>query len=480
MEPAFQSAASLAADLRERRIGCLELLEHFIARTERFNPDLNAIVVFDFDRSRDRARAADRALARGEVWGPLHGLPMTVKDSYDVAGLPTTWGVPDLRDNVATTNAVAVDRLLAAGAVIFGKTNVPFNLADFQSYNDIYGTTRNPWDLELVPGGSSGGSAAALAAGLTGLETGSDIGGSIRNPAHYCGVYGHKSTWGVLPPRGHAQPGVIAPTDISVIGPLARDAGDLALALDVMAGPDRIEAHGWKLDLPRPDGREPGDWRIAVWADDDYCPVDNAVRDAVLRAADAFQAAGATVDHDARPDFAPAEADEVYMGLLQSALSARHGDEEFRKNLERVARLDDDDSPRARRLRAGAMHHRDWIMVNERRTRLRWAWRELFDRFDALLCPIACIPAFPHDQQRDMDARRITVNGALRPYWDQLFWAGLTCVALLPATVAPAATEGLPIGVQIVGPEGGDYVTVELARQLRDLIGGFRPPPGYG
>ena len=479
MEPAFQSAAALVAEIRERRIGCLELLEHFIARVERFNPDLNAIVACDFERARARAREADAALARGEVWGPLHGLPMTVKDSYDVAGLPTTWGVPELRDNVVKTNAVAVDRLLAAGAVIFGKTNIPYNLADFQSYNDIYGTTNNPWDLERVPGGSSGGAAAALAAGLTGLETGSDIGGSIRNPAHYCGVYGHKTTWGVLPLRGHAKPGVLAPADISVIGPLARDAGDLALAVDVMAGPDRIEANGWKLELPKPEGRGPGDWRIAVWADDDFCRVDHAVRDAVLRAADAFRAAGASVDYEARPGFDPAEAEDVYMGLLQSALSARHSDEEFRSSLERIERLGDEDTPRARRLRAGAMHHRDWILTHERRTRLRWAWREFFDGFDALLCPIACIPAFPHDQQRDMDARRITVNGESRAYWDQLFWAGLTGVALLPATVAPAASEGLPIGVQIVGPEGGDYTTIEIARQLGDLVGGFRPPPGY-
>ena len=479
MDPALKSAKSLAADLRKRRIGCLELLDHFIARVERFNPDLNAIVVFDFERARERAREADAALARDEVWGPIHGLPMTVKDSYDVAGLPTTWGVPELRDNVPATNAVAVERLLAAGAVIFGKTNIPYNLADFQSYNDIYGTTNNPWDLALVPGGSSGGAAAALAAGLTGLEAGSDIGGSIRNPAHYCGVYGHKATWGVLPLRGHAKPGVLAPTDISVIGPLARDAGDLALALDVMAGPDRIEANGWKLELPKPEGRGPSDWRIAVWADDPFCPVDRAVRDAVLRAADALRDAGAHVDYEARPAFDPAEAEEVYTGLLQSALSARHGDEEFRKNLERVARLGDEDTPRARRLRAGAMHHRDWILTHERRTRLRWAWREFFDGFDALLCPIACIPAFPHDQQRDMDARRITVNGEVREYWEQLFWAGLTGVAFLPATVAPAASEGLPIGVQIVGPEGGDHATIEIARQLGDLLGGFRPPPGY-
>ena len=312
MEPAFRSATALAADLRARRIGCLELLDHFLARVDRFNPGLNAIVVSDLDRARDRAREADAALAHGETWGPLHGVPMTVKDSYDVAGLPTTWGVPELRDNVAARNAVAIDRLLGAGAVVFGKTNVPRNLADFQSYNEVYGTTNNPWDPSLVPGGSSGGSAAALAAGLTGLEAGSDIGGSIRNPAHYCGVYGHKPTWGILPLRGHAKPGMLAPTDISVVGPLARAADDLALAVDVMAGPDRIEANGWTLDLPRPGARPPGEWRIAVWADDDFCPVDRAVRDTVLRAANAFRDAGARVDYEARPGFDPAEADDVY------------------------------------------------------------------------------------------------------------------------------------------------------------------------
>ena len=481
METAFRSATELAEEIRTRRIGCLELLDHFLTRAERFNPDLNAIVVFDVERARERAREADAALARGEVWGPLHGLPMTVKDSYDVAGLPTTWGAPELRDNVAARNAVAVERLLGAGAVVFGKTNVPHNLADFQSYNEVYGTTSNPWDRSRVPGGSSGGSAAALAAGLTGLEAGSDIGGSIRNPAHYCGVYGHKPTWGILPPRGHAKPGGLAPTDISVIGPLARAAEDLALSLDVVSGPDRIEAAGWKLDLPRPAARSPSGWRLAVWADDGFCPVDHAVRDAVLKAADAFRAAGAEVDHEARPAFDPAEAHDVYTRLLQGALSIRHGDEEFGRALERTAALEEgDDGPRARRLRAGTMHHRDWLLTHERRTRLRWAWREFFDGFDALLCPIACIPAFAHDHRRDLDARRITVNGEEREYWDQLFWAGLTCVALLPATVAPATDTGLPIGVQIVGPEGGDYVTIEIARQLGGLIGGFRPPPGYG
>src|ERR1700704_3850718 len=227
----FRSARQLAADIKKKKIGCLELLDLYLARVEKYDGALNAVVVRDFERARTRARAADRALARRQVWGPLHGVPMTIKESYDVAGLPTTWGVPAYAKNIATKNAVAVDRLLGAGAVLFGKTNVPLYLADWQSYNAIYGTTNNPWDVARAPGGSSGGSAAALAAGLTGLEAGSDIGSSIRNPAHFCGVWGHKPTYGICPPAGQALPGNVAPSDISVIGPMARSAADLALGL---------------------------------------------------------------------------------------------------------------------------------------------------------------------------------------------------------------------------------------------------------
>lgn len=190
----FRSARQLAAAIRQKDIGCLELLDLYIERIERYNPPLNAIIFTTLDDARERARQADAALAQGEIWGPLHGVPMTIKESYDVVGTPTTWGVPALKDNYPQTNALSVDRLLNAGVVLFGKTNVPLHLADWQSFNDIYGTTNNPWDVTRGPGGSSGGSAAALAAGLTGLEAGSDIGASIRNPAHYCGVYGHKPT----------------------------------------------------------------------------------------------------------------------------------------------------------------------------------------------------------------------------------------------------------------------------------------------
>src|SRR6266508_5945186 len=297
----FRTAKQLAADIRKRKIGCLELLDLYLARVEQYNPALNAIVVKDVDRARRRARAADRALAKGDHWGPLHGVPMTIKESYDVVGLPTTWGVPALRDNVPTRNALVVDRALGAGALLFGKTNVPLYLADWQAFNAIYGTTNNPWDLARSPGGSSGGSAAALAAGLTGLEAGSDIGSSIRNPAHYCGVYGHKPTYGMVPPRGQALPGKITPSDISASGPLGRSAADLELGLAVMAGPDDIDASGWELRLPPPRKKTLREYKIAVMLTDPNSEVDREIQDRLQVLADFLAKKKVKVSDRARP-----------------------------------------------------------------------------------------------------------------------------------------------------------------------------------
>src|SRR5437773_6531797 len=286
LDTPFQSASALASLIRRKKIGCAELLELYLARVEKYNPTLNAIIATDLEGARKRARAADRALARKKPWGPLHGVPMTIKESYDVVGMPTTWGVPELKDHVPPRNALAVDRLLGAGVVLFGKTNVPIYLADYQSYNAIYGTTNNPWDLSRAPGGSSGGSAAALAAGLTGFEAGSDIGSSIRNPAHYCGVFGHKPTWGIVPPRGQALPGRVAPADISVIGPMGRSADDLALGLAAMAGADEIDGAGWELRLPAPPKKSLREYRVAVMLSDDVCEVDQPVQDRLQALAD--------------------------------------------------------------------------------------------------------------------------------------------------------------------------------------------------
>jgi amidase len=478
----FRSAKQLAADIRRKKIGCLELLDLYLARVEKHDPKLNAIVVRDFDNARKRARAADRALAKREVWGPLHGVPMTIKESYDVAGLPTTWGVPSLRDNVAKRNAVVVDRLLGAGAVLFGKTNVPLYLADWQSFNAIYGTTNNPWDLSRAPGGSSGGSAAALAAGLTALEAGSDIGSSIRNPAHFCGVYGHKPTWGIVPRRGQALPWQEAPVDIDVVGPLARSADDLALALSVMAGPEPIEGAGWQLRLRRPRQKRLRDFKVALMLDAPEADVDREVRDRLQALGDFLGRQKAKVDDRARPAIDTREAFAVYTRLLRAATSDRQNDAEFEKNLGLVRELaDDDESYHARALRAAVLPHRDWLAANEARHRMRVAWAEFFTRYDLLLCPVAGTAAFPHDQEGERYERTLVINGRRSLVTDQLFWAGYTGAFSLPATAAPCGFTpgGLPVGVQIVGPQFGDLTCLAFAKLLERDFQSFVPPPGY-
>ena len=478
-ELAFRSASDLAASIKARHISCVELLNLYLDRVDRINADLNAIIVQIRDAAMARAEEADRALAKGEDWGPLHGVPMTTKESYDIAGTPTTWGAPHLKDNIASKDALAVSRLKAAGAVIFGKTNVPLMLSDFQSYNDIYGTTNNPWDLGRTPGGSSGGAAAALAAGLTGLETGSDIGGSIRNPAHFCGVFGHKPTWNLLPPRGHAMPGILTPSDISVIGPLGRSASDVETAVRIIAGPDEITSRGMKLDLP-PLTKRLSELSVAVWRDDDMAPVDASVSARVDAVAQALADAGAQVDFEARPVDAR-HAHTVYQCLLQATMSARLPEDRYREIERRVAAMDPaHDSIGAAIQRSQVARFRDWTANNEQRTHLRWQWHEFFARFDVVLAPVMATSAFAHDH-RPFGERTVVVNGEPVSYFDQVFWAGLASVAYLPATVIPTGPDaaGLPIGVQIIGPEYGDLITMGVARGLEDAGFAFTPAPAY-
>ena len=481
-DPHFRSARQLISDIRRKKIGCLEALDLFLARMERYNPKLNAIIATDVEGARRRARQADAALRKGKVWGPLHGLPMTIKESYDVVGMPTTWGLTQLKDNVPPRNALAVDRLLGAGAVLFGKTNVPVWLADYQSYNPLYGTTNNPWDVSRTPGGSSGGSAVALAAGLTGFEAGSDIGSSIRNPAHYCGVYGHKPTFGIVPPRGQALPGRLAQGDISVIGPMGRSAEDLALGLSVMAGADEIDGSGWRLALPAPRRKALREFRVAVMLTDPASEVDAAVQARLQAVADFLARRKAKVSDTARPDIDTAEAQRAYIFLLRAATSGRQSAEEFRQNAEIARGLrSDDDTYYARMTRANVASHRDWLAANEMRHKMRWRWAEFFRDWDVLLCPVAASAAFPHDHVGERHERTVEINGRRVPTTDQLFWAGYSGMAYLPSTAAPAgfSPAGLPIGVQIVGPQYGDRTCIELARLLEREFQGFVPPPGY-
>jgi amidase len=478
---AFASATRLAGQIRDRQVGCLELLDFFLARAERYNKDLNAIIAWQVEKARDRARAADAALAKGESWGPLHGIPMTVKESFNIAGLPTTFGNPAWKDNVPSGNAVVVDRLEAAGAVIFGKTNVPYMLQDSQSYNDIYGTTNNPWDLGCGPGGSSGGEAATLAAGMSALGAGSDIAGSLRNPAHYSGVYGHKPTWGLIPTRGHGPPGIVTPTDISVVGPMARSAEDLALALGVLAGPDLLQQAAWRVQLPAPRGRQLKDFRVAVWGSLAEAPIDDSVGAVFAQAVAAIVKAGAGVDETARPGFDAGEYHRLFMLLLRAATASRLGDDDFAEQQRIAATLSPDDtSPRALVARGAAVSHRAWGAANEARSKLRYLWRDFFSRFDVLLAPVAGTAAYPHDHNPDRGARRVIVNGQPVPHVD-ITWAGLASLCYLPATAAPIGRtgRGLPVGLQIIGPEGEDPTTIEFARLLAAEIGGFAPPPGY-
>ncbi|MCC7547775.1 MAG: amidase [Burkholderiales bacterium] len=480
MNKAFLPAHKLAALVRQGKIGCLELLNSYLERVEKYNPALNAIVVFDIERAKKRARAADRALAKGEVWGPLHGVPMTVKESFDVEGLPTTWGRPDLKTNIPARSANCVERYTEAGALLFGKTNVPALLADWQSFNAIYGTTNNPWDQSKVPGGSSGGAAAALAAGLTGLETGSDIGASIRNPAHYCGVYGHKPTFGLCSSRGQVLPPYLRESDIAVIGPMARSAKDLEIALKLVAGPDETDALAWQLRLPRAPEKTVRQWKVGVLLDAPTAEIDRSVQDQIQKLADFLATRGAKVS-EARPDIDLTEAHHTFIQLLRSATTRSMSDEQFARTAKLAAEVPAGamDYP-SWALTGAVLHHRQWLLLNEKRHRMRAEWAEFFGGYDLLLCPAAATPAFPHDQKGERWERMVMVNGKPQPSTTQMFWAGYSGMCYLPSTVAPIGLhEGLPVGVQIVAPQYGDLTSIAFAQMLEREYYGFVPPPGY-
>ena len=478
-ELAFQSALQLGATIRNKSISATEMLDYFLARVEKFNPALNAIVVEDFDRARECAIKADKALARDEVWGPLHGVPMTLKESYDVAGLLTTRGNPDLKDNRADRDALSVTRLKQLGVNLFGKTNVPYNLADMQSFNDIYGTTNNPWDLSRAPGGSSGGSAATLAAGMTGLDSGSDIGGSIRNPAHFCGVFGHKPTFGLLPPRGHAGPGVLGESDLTVIGPMARSAIDLEVATLAMAGPDEIKSAGYQLNLqPCPHSTLAG-FRVAVWQNDELAPVTEETRKRIDAVAQVVKEAGGIVDYKAQPDIDIANANDNYNDLLLAVMTSRNSREEYERLQGKLNNPGFSESHYTQ-LRRQLASYRDYAISNEARTKSRWAWHEFFKSWDVVIMPVMPTPAFEHDH-RPYHERTLQVDNETRSYGEGVFWSGHAINNYLPSTVIPtgAVGEGLPIGVQIMGPEYGDLKTIGFARLLEAAGFRFVPPPGY-
>ena len=484
-EWSFKTAIELSAALAAKQVSAVELAQDAISRIERHDARINAICVRDFERGLDAARAADAARARGET-RPLLGIPLTVKESYNVAGLPTTWGFPAQKDFTPPEDALSISRAKAAGGVILGKTNVPVGLGDWQSYNDIYGTTNNPYDLDRTPGGSSGGSAAALAAGYGPLSLGSDIGGSLRVPAFHCGVYAHKPTYNVAPVRGHTPPPfppIPLDRDMAVIGPMARSAADLSLLLDVIAGPDPLDAGvGYKLTLPPPRRNALKDFRVLVVDSDPVLPSDKDVRGAIEKLAGGLARSGVNVARQSPllPDFA--ESSRLYMRMLMSFLGAFFAPEVIAGAQAGAAQLPaDNKSLAAERLRGMTQSHRDWVLDDGARGRLRAQWRELFKTFDAVICPIMPTPAYPHDHSPQQEARRIKIDGKDYAYSDQLAWPGIATLPGLPATAIPLglSPEGLPVGIQIVGPWLEDRTPLELAALIEREFGGFVPPPMF-
>jgi amidase len=477
-ELAYSSAIAIAKKIRQRRISSREAVDYFLARVESLDKPINSVVTVDADRARTEADAADAALARGEVRGPLHGVPMTIKDSFQTAGMRTTSGAPELARFVPAEDAWPVARLREAGAIIFGKTNLPIYAGDLQSYNEVFGTTNNPYDTARTPGGSSGGAGAALACGFTPLELGSDIGGSIRLPSHMSGVAGHKPSYGIVPAHGQipGPPGTLTLADLAVAGPMARSVDDLKLGLEVMAGPNRWDGPAWRLKLPPPRRGTLKEYRVAAWLDDPACRVEPQAKDLLESAAQSLASAGASVDHDARPAFTLDKVTDTFFALLQAALAGGVSPEK----LDEYAATPGD-TPTARTRRLLALRHRQWLSYNERRLQMRKRWEEFFTQWDAILLPVMPCAAIPHDQSEPQAARMATVGGERMPYWNLTTWMAPAGACYLPATVVPVGRleNGLPIGIQIVGPYLHDRTTLDLAKRLLALRGGCPRPAGF-
>ena len=460
----YLTTTELAAAIRSKLITSRQVLEILLARIHHYNAPLNAVVVFDLVRARARADAADLALANGVEWGVLHGVPCTVKENNDVAHLPNTSGDPQWKDRISPSNEAMIETLLSHGAIIFGKTNLPFHAMDLQSYNALYGTTSNPWDLSKTPGGSSGGSAVSVACGFSPFELGGDIGGSIRTPASFCGVYGHKPTMGVIPKTGPHMERV--PKHISVRGPLARSATDLKLLMDCLVGVEGIEARGYTLALPRPTKKTLSEYRVAVWSDEASAPVDDELVAAAEHVATSFEQRGAYVNRHARPDYNFAANNAKVYFFLTAAANALTNDTPLR-----------------------AVTLKEYRQALEEREEIRASWERFYADYDILIVPSHSTPAFTKDEsnesnkaKRTLDMRR---NGKVVqvPYYSALFWALLTNTGRLPSTTFPAGIgqdSGLPLGLNIVSKEFNDYVCIDVARLLaKECNYRFQSPPGY-
>lgn len=476
--PLLASTGTQIELLKRKQLSSSELLEMTLARIDTVNPRLNAVVALDVERAKREAGEADKRLHSGQD-RPLEGLIVTIKDSIDVTGMTSTSGAPVHRDRIPERDAPVVSRLRQAGAIIVGKTNVPIFTGDFQSFNSVYGVTNNPWDLTRSPGGSSGGAAAAVATGMSSFELGSDFAGSIRWPAHACGIFGHRPSSGLVSSRGHVPPapGATFESDFSVIGPLTRSAADLALIIDIIHGPASLD--GVRTRPERAVTGDPKKLRVAVWADDEDAPVDAPVSAAVRQAAALLASLGASVEDAARPSFSFAEELETF-SLFNHAIIASGFPAEVRERLASRARdfSPDDKSHRALQARGAQLDVESWHNLQQRRAAFERAWETFFDTYDVLLCPPAPVVAIPHDHRPNFHQRTLSVNGGEQPYFDFLSWSSLSSLSGLPASVAPIGktSSGLPLGVQIVAGAGRDLTSIAVAGLLGEFGQGYIPP----
>lgn len=458
-DPALWTTTEQIAAIRRGELSSVELLDAQLARIERLNPEVNAVCTLSDEAARQRAIDADAATAGGTFWGPLHGLPITIKDAIATAGIRSTGGAPELIDHVPLDDAPAVAAVKAAGAIVFGKTNLPLWSGDLQTFNEMFGTTNNPWDTTRTPGGSSGGAAAAVACGMTSFEIGTDIGGSVRVPSAFCGVFGHKPSFGVIPTLGYLDEpkGGVTESDINVFGPIARSAADLELLLDLLAGPAADRSTAWQLRLPKAGFDDVRSLRVAAWFDEPSIAMDAEMLAVLERVADRLDDAGARVDRRARPDIDFTKAWHAGIWLIAAATHISDGDRRF--------------------------NHTDWLEVDRDRARRRLRWAEFFNEFDVLLCPVTLMPAFPHLQEGTWSDREIVVGGQTLPYGALEAWPALIGSAYLPSTSTPVGrtAAGLPVGVQVVSPYLHDLRSIHaaglIAALTADIGGGYTVPP---
>jgi len=478
-DPDFGSALETAAAIRAKKISSVELTEHTFRRIDAFQPKLNVYVYQMREQALASATRADEALARGALSGPLQGVPINIKESFAVEGQPCTWGIPALKNSKAPRNAAAVRRLLDAGAILLGATNVPMNLADMQSFNEIYGTSNNPWDLERTPGGSSGGSAASLAAGMAFLSIGSDLGGSIRTPAAFCGIYGHKPTLDIVSMSGHLPGGALQSpgfsTLLSVAGPMARSAEDLEAGLRILAGPEPPDSKAFHWTLPKARHNRLSDYRIGYVLEDPAVPVSAETKAVLESAVRACEKAGATLKPGWPEGFRFAELLDTYLFMLGAFNFSVLPLERQQMARERMASRSDS-------MAQGSLaNFAEWQSRNFKRLQFRALWEKYFEGVDVFLLPTVFTTAFPHDHSAP-DGRKVPLpEGGTQKGMDFLAYVSPASLTGCPATTAPAglSKSGLPVGIQIAGPYLEDATPIVFAQLLAREIGGFRPPEGY-